>query len=145
MSNKGKHARRERVLAYLNNCLTTIKQAEIVDAAKLKRVEFELARISFYLGGGKKNKRKIVVNGEVVQGDRWYIDIYRISYAKVKRSERRKNKGKSRKKLRTVKTLSFVKSVVLQPGMLSNFREGRMGISPREHTFRTRKDEPQYL
>ncbi len=139
--NLKKDARRQRVIERLNNMLLK----EELPQTTIDRIKTELGLLLHYLSGGKKKKKQTIVDGVERVEDRWYIDIFRISYSKVKRSERRKNKGKSRKKLRTLKSVSFVKTVVLQPGMMQAYRDGRMGISPREHSFRTRKDEPSSL
>lgn len=73
--------------------------------------------------------------------EKWFIDIYSVSYGYVKNSERRKNKGKSTKKLRKRKTVGFVRSVVAQEGMITAMKEGRMGVSPKTHVFKMRKEE----
>ena len=69
------------------------------------------------------------------------IDIYTVTYGYIKRAERRKNKGKSTKKMKKHKSVSFLRSMIAQPGMIQSLREGRMGISPKTHTFRLRKEE----
>ena len=69
------------------------------------------------------------------------IDIFSIKYGYVKQSERRKNKGKSKKKLKKVKHSTLLKTVHAQVGMMQNLREGRGGYSPKHHSFRMRKLE----
>lgn len=107
------------------------------------RIKNELDILKARLSGEKKKKvQKTGVKEEGGKGAKYFIDIFSISFSRSKRSERRKSKGKSRKKMRTVKTTSFLKSVTFQEGMVQAFREGRMGLSPRSHTFRIRKEEP---
>lgn len=107
-----------------------------------KELEIVKARLS-----GEKKKRATKVEGQSKdsKGDKWFIDIFTVSFSRVKHSERRKAKGKSRKKTRTVKTVSFFKSVTVQPGLIQAYREGRMGISPKSHSFRMRKEEVSNL
>lgn len=108
-----------------------------------ERIKKEIAILNDRLAGKKKVK-KMSVNAEgvlVKEGDKYYLDIMTISFSKVRHSDRRKNKGKSRKKSRTQKTTSLLKTVVLQAGMLQAYREGRMGLSPKTHSFRVRKAE----
>lgn len=109
------------------------------------RIKSELKALTLYLEGKKKTKIVVTDGKEQAKGDKWFIDIYSISMSKVKRSERRKNKGKSRKKMRTSRTKAFLKSVTVQPGLIQAYREGRMGISPKSHSFSLRKEEPSYF
>lgn len=156
-------ARRERALERLEKSLPTLKKDrenvikqmkgdalqavfanELPDILQknIDRVEEEILSLKDKLSG----KKKMVVNEKgnlvvEVPKERWFIDIYTIHLGYIKNSERRKNKGKSRKKMKKIKTTSFVKSMVAQPGMIQSFREGRMGVSPKSHTFRLRKEE----
>jgi len=111
-----------------------------------ERIKEEITTIDDKLNNRKKakvdNKGNTVIE---VAKDKWFIDIYQIHLAYVKNSERRKLKGKSRKKLRKTRSTTFVKSVVMQPGMMQAYRDGKMGISPKNHSFRARKDEPNYF
>lgn len=156
-------ARRERVLERLEKSLPTLKKDreniikqmkgdalqavfanELPDILQknIDRVEGEILSLKDKLSG----KKKMVVNEKgnlvvEVPKERWFIDIYAIHLGYIKNSERRKNKGKSRKKMKKMKTKSFVKSIVAQKGMIEAFKEGRMGISPKTHTFTMRKEE----
>lgn len=154
-----KQARRERALKRLESTynvrgsvLKVIAKKEKlpedklhpVEQTKLNRMEKEINILKDRLAG--KDKKKATKEGVPLQEkERWFIDIYAIHLAYVKNSERRKNKGKSRKKLKKVRNTSFVKSVVAQPGMIQNYRDGKMGISPKFHSFRMRKEEPNYF
>lgn len=91
-----------------------------------------------------KKKAKKDATGTVVldkKEDRWFIDIYTLKYAATNRAARKKSKGKSRKKGRIVRSTSFLKSVVAQPGMISAYKDGKMGMSPKTHIFKMRKEE----
>lgn len=105
------------------------------------RIKTEVATLVRRLAGEKKKKIKKQLKNEEKQEDKWFIDIFAISFSRTKRSDRRKNKGASRKKMRKTRTTTFVKSVVFHAGMMQAYREGRMGISPRYHSFRLRKEE----
>lgn len=147
----GKRARREKALSYLQERIKKLKDSKRQDKSNiiigdLTRMEKEAKILSDILSG----KKKTVVNekGELVKEEskeKWYIDIYQIHLGYVKNSERRKNKGKSRKKMKKVRSTSFVRSVIMQPGMMQAYRDGKMGISPKNHSFRARKEEPAYL
>lgn len=90
----------------------------------------------------KKGATKKKQEGEVTEEkDKWFIDIYSISMSYVRNSERRKNKGKSKKKMKKVKNTAFVKSVVARPGLITQYKDGKMGISPKTHVFKMRKEE----
>lgn len=108
----------------------------------VKRISNEIQRLDHYIQGGKKEKKN--QQGEVIEKEKdvYFIDIYSISTSYVKRSERKKNKGKSTKKLKQQKTVSFVRSVKSQPGMITAYKDGKMGLSPRTHKFQMRKEEP---
>lgn len=108
------------------------------------RISKEIKTLTDRLSGIKKQQSNKPQQQEVSQ-DKWVIDIYSITYGYAKRSERRKNKGKSRKKLRRVKTVSLLRTIVAQPGMIENYRQGRGGISPKTHKFTLRKEEPTFL
>lgn len=109
-----------------------------------KRIQKEITILSDRLSGKKKNK-KVVEGVKEEEKDKWVMDIYSITYGYVKRSERKKNKGKSRKKLKRQKSVSLVRSIVVQPGMVENYRQGKAGISPRTHKFTLRKEEPSII
>lgn len=114
---------------------------ELLTDKDIARIKQELVLIEAYNSGKKKVKK--TKEGKVVEEkQRWFIDILSVAYGYVKRTERKKNKGKSRKKLKRIKSITFLKTVVAQEGMITAYREGRMGISPKTHTFRLRKDEP---
>jgi hypothetical protein len=102
----------------------------------IARIEAELQQLL-----NPKIKQKLKP-GTAEIADKWYIDVYTIKYGYIKNSERRKNKGKSRKKMKRVKTVSFIKSMIAQPGMIQAFKEGRMGLSPKHHTFKLRREDP---
>ncbi len=108
----------------------------------IARIKAEILILNDRLGGKKKKKqRKVVAGVEQEKGDRWFIDIYSISFSRTKHSARRgKGKGASRKKSRTVKTKTFLKAVVCQSGSIQAYREGRMGLSPKSHSFSLRKE-----
>lgn len=141
MPNLRKQIRQKRVVAYLQHQLKTGQNhiGALSDENKA-RIEKELNNLL------NPKAKKAEVNPVTKQvEDRWFIDIYTIKYGYMKNSERRKNKGKSKKKMRRVKTVSFIKSIIAQPGMIQSFKEGKMGISPKSHTFKMRKDEPVQL
>lgn len=111
----------------------------------IKRIKNEMNILHDRLDGKKKKRvSKKQTSTVTVSDERWLIDIYSIHYGYVKRTDRKKNKGKSRKKMKKQKSVSFVKTVVAQAGMINNYREGKMGISPRFHKFVLRKDETYY-
>lgn len=160
----GKTARRERALKRLSVSIKALEPALKLaenstfgkegnlktvssDVRKqLDRMKREANTLSDILSG--KKKEKVDDKGKTVieaPKDKWFIDTYAIHLGYVKNSDRRKNKGKSRKKMRKTRSTTFVKSVVMQPGMMQAYREGRMGISPRQHSFRARKEEPNYF
>lgn len=128
---KQRQRRCQRALERLEN---RVKKGD-----KSDKVLREIANIKKNLDGSKKKKQEQEESNK--KGDRWFIDIFAIHLGYVKNSERRKNKGKSRKKLKKVKTVNFVKSIIAQPGAIQSYREGRMGLSPKTHTFRMRKEE----
>jgi hypothetical protein len=150
MPNLKKQVRQKRVITYLQNQLKTGKKVDynlmnphvndedklidLTDKDKI-RIKQELNNIL-----NPKSKKKVVA-GVQQSTDRWFIDIFAIKYGYVKNSERRKNKGKSKKKLKRVKSSSFLKSIVAQPGMITALKEGRMGMSPKSHMFRLRKED----
>jgi hypothetical protein len=143
MPNTRKITRQKRVIIYLQNqlktgfCGTESAQIPMSDNDR-KRIEFELDRL---LNPKAKKKAKTEDKGPVKNPERWYIDIYSIKYGYIKNSERKKQKGKSRKKMKKVKTSSLLKSVVAQDGMITAYKEGRMGLSPKNHSFKLRKEE----
>jgi hypothetical protein len=112
-----------------------------------ERIKSEVKHLHDYLNGVKKVKKKKAAEAQSDKNDKWIIDIYTVTYGYVKNSERRKkaNKGKSKKKMKKVKTVSLIKSITAQPGMVRNYTEGRMGLSPKSHIFKLRRDVPSYF
>ena len=152
----GKQGRRQRALKRLEQSIKfgyrPARPGEEDQVVKGKGVPYtdkqketmkkELETLTDRLSGIKKKREvKNEQTGEVIKKDRWFIDIYHIHMSSVKRSDRKKNKGKSRKKMRSVRSRTFVKSVVFQEGMMQSFRDGKMGISPKNHSFVARKEE----
>ena len=158
----GKTARRERALLRLKQQLSILQErkknikvlkpkdapepviGDLLEGTLIKigQVEKEIQNLEDIVSGKKKEvkdeKGAVVV---AIPKERWFIDIHQIHMSYVKNSDRRKNKGKSRKKMRKMRAKSFVKSVVLQPGMLEQYRSGKMGISPKTHSFSARKED----
>jgi len=155
----GKQGRRQRVLDKLRTNIKRleeeIRKKEILkkysnnpESTKLLKYYERINNEKTVLEDRLSGKKKVVVikdekTGAVVPKQRWFIDIYSVHMSYVKNSERRKNKGKSKKKLKKVKSTSLIRSIIFQEGMIDSFRQGRMGISPKTHTFRIRREEPQ--
>lgn len=141
MANLKKLLRRKRVIAYLQNQLKVglcgLDSNELMSEEDRKRITRELDRL---LNPKAKTQSK-TTEGPVKTPERWYLDIYSVKYGYMKNSERRKNKGKKRKAMKRVKTVSLLKSVVAQDGMVTAYKEGRMGLSPKTHAFKLRKEE----
>ena len=139
--NLKKAVRQKRVIAYLENQLKT---GIGYDGTAL--IDKDKARIIRELDNLQKNPGKKKGGKKVEQSkDKWFIDIYTVQYGYVKHSDRRKNKGKSRKGLKKTKNVSFIRSIVAQDGMITAYKDGRMGVSPKSHIFKLRKEEPSYF
>lgn len=150
MNSKKQKRRRAALLRLQSNLLyykQIIKNREGVSwttkEKRLPELEREIKTLQDRLAGIKKSVPKSGAKTEVRDELRWFIDIYSVSYGYTKRSTRRQNKGKSRKKIKRAKTITFLKSVIFQPGMMDAYKEGRMGISPKQHVFKARKEEIQ--
>lgn len=141
MPSTKKIARQKRVIGYLQTQLKHERCGPELQRPMSEkdrtRIEFELDRLL----NPKAKKKEVKIEGPVKNPERWYIDIYAIKYGYMKNSERRKTKGKKRKALKRVKTTSLLKSVVAQDGMITAYKEGRMGLSPKTHAFKLRKEE----
>lgn len=146
-----KQQRREGVLKRLKKQLVggvkVVKDVEIpLEPRDKERIKKEISILNDRLAGKKKGVKELP-KGAAPEApkQKWFIDIYQIHLGYVKNSERRKNKGKSRKKMRKTRNVTFVKSVIMQEGMMQAYREGRMGISPKNHSFRARREEPTFI
>ena len=107
------------------------------------RITEEIRLLDYYLNGGKK-ARPQASSGDIVEEKekvRYFIDISSVSHGYVRRSVRKKNKGKSTKKLKAQKSVTFIRSVVARPGDILAYKEGRMGLSPKNHIFKIRREE----
>lgn len=124
---------RERLLAQLESGRL------ITDDKKLEFVKNQINILNDRIKGLKKFKKTKFQTKELEEDKDFVIDIYRITTSYAKRSERRKTKGKSRKSLKQIKTVSFLKSVANRPGLITAYKEGKQGISPKEHKFILRK------
>ena len=104
--NKKKDKRREaavaRFIKELEDKVKTIGKDEKVPltVGDVTRIEKDMANTIKHIGKKKPSRSKkrigILDNGK---GDKWIIDIYTVTYGYIKRAERRKNKGKSTKKM----------------------------------------------
>lgn len=90
------------------------------------------------LEGIKKTKIKSKKEVEADKYKNKVIDIFTIKFGYVKKSERKKSKGKSRKGMKKVKTVTYLKSVPLKEGLFTAMKEGKAGISPKFHKFNIR-------
>lgn len=145
--NKKKDTRRESAITRFEQQLGS-KEKRVKDVMvpltplDITRIKTDITNTSNRIGKKKasRSKKRAGVIADV-KGERWIIEIYTVTYGYIKRSERKKNKGKSTKKMKKHKTVSFLRSMIAQPGMIQLLREGRMGVSPKTHTFRLRKEE----
>lgn len=107
-----------------------------------KRILKEIITLEDRLSGKRKQQpKKSPTEVATREDDKWLIDIYSVKYGYVKQAERRKNKGKSKKKMKKVKSVSLLKSVKAHPGDILAYREGKRGLSPKDHVFKMRKEE----
>jgi len=109
-----------------------------------KRLQKEITSLTNRINGVKKKtiKKENAVEEKV---NPWVIDIFSIKYGyqnKAAKKIAKKSRG-SRKKMKRVKTMTLVKTVVLQKGLLQKYKDGLMGISPKNHVFKTRNTELQ--
>lgn len=144
--NKKKDARREsaidRFQAQLGSKVKTVGTEKIpLTPLDITRIKQDITNTKNRIGKSNTRRAKKTLGALESKGDKWFIDIYTVTYGYVKRSERRKNKGKSTKKLKKKKTVSFLKSVVAQEGMITAMKEGRSGLSPKTHVFKLRREE----
>lgn len=145
---KRRKGAKDRLEAQLLSGVKRTKEGDVaLSESDVKRIKAEIASLSDYLSGKKKTSKTVNQTDpkDNKPKEKWFIDIYAINLGTTRHSDRRKNKGKSRKKLRKTRSTTWVKTVTLQPGLVQAYREGRMGISPRSHSFRLRKEEPSYL
>ena len=98
-----------------------------------QRLSNEIKALTDRLNGVKKKVNKEIV----VEGPKWYIDIFTVKYGWSKKERGKKKKMKTKR----VKQTSFVKSVTSRPGLLQRYKEGLEGISPKHHIFKLRRDE----
>lgn len=116
--------------------------SKIETESKKIYVESQIGILNDRLNGIKKRKKKNRSEKEQVSEEKdWVIDIYNVVYGYAKRSERRKTKGKSRKSLKRTKNVSLLKTVKNKPGLITAYRDGKMGVSPKNHKFILRKIE----
>ena len=158
MSNTMKLARQQHSKERLETQLVSgVKRVKVSNFAGIKkdqtvqlspadkeRIKKEIKILDDALHGVKKVNRKRKQPTTTIQQtetEKTYIDIYSVSYGYTKRTVRKKNKGKSRKKMKRVKSLTLLRSIIAQPGAITAFREGRMGISPKHHVFKLRTEE----
>ena len=147
MANLKKQTRQKRVILYLQNQLKRNEKVKNWNTTPIspltekdvERIERELESLT-----NPRTKKKLIPGTTKIE-DKWYIDIYTIKYGYVKQSERRKNKGKSRKKMKRVKSSSLLRTVIAQTGMITAYKEGRMGLSPKQHSFKLRKEDISFL
>lgn len=115
--------------------------------ADKKRLQQEIQTLTNRINGVKKSKIQVKSTEIVEQKNTWVIDIYAIKYGyqnKAAKKAAKKSSG-SRKKMKRVKQMSLVKTVVLVPGSLQKYKDGLMGISPKNHVFKTRNTEHQSI
>ncbi len=153
MSNRRKNARQQRAARRLSNQLDegnkTAKdeKGELVSVplsdSDRQRISTELSRLGDYVQGLKRAPKAINKKAEKPE-DKWFIDIYTVSTSYAKRSERRKTKGAKGKKIKRVKSKAFLKTVIAREGDAIAYREGRMGLSPKNHIFIARKESPSF-
>ena len=87
---------------------------------------------------GVKKSRKVATISKAVE-DNWYIEVYSVSYSKLRSSEakRLRKKGKSTKAVKKQRrTISLVKTVKARPGLIAAYKFGMTEFSPKNHIFK---------
>lgn len=108
------------------------------------RLNQEIQSLTNRINGTKKKKCKKTFVAEEKENP-WVIDIFSIKYGyqnKAAKKAAKKSRG-SRKKMKRVKTVTLVKSVVAIQGYLQKYKDGLMGISPKNHIFKMRNTNSQ--
>jgi hypothetical protein len=92
---------------------------------------------------GEKVVKKQVVNGKTVekQDDGFSIEIYSVRYGYQSKAAARSAKGKKKKGMKKVKTMTLLQTVKNRPGLITAYKNGTMGISPKSHVFKMVKKE----
>lgn len=113
----------------------------------IKRIKAEIQTLKASLQGIKKTRISKTTSEPVeVKKNTWVIDIFSIKYGyenKAAKKQAGKTKG-SRKKMKRVKKMTLVKSVSMIPGVLQKYKDGLMGISPKQHVFKARNTEVEF-
>lgn len=110
----------------------------------LKRLKSEIKLLSDRIAGVKKVKAVKSTGEAIEKANPWVIDIYSVKYGYASKAAKKASKGKSKKtKMKRVKSISLVKTVTSQPGMLQRYKDGLMGISPKNHVFKMRNTATQ--
>jgi pullulanase/glycogen debranching enzyme len=92
---------------------------------------------------GEKVIKTQVVNGKSVekQEEQWSIEIYTVKYGYTSKSAARSAKGKKKKGMKKIKTMTLFQTVKNRPGLITAYKAGTMGISPKSHVFKMVKKE----
>lgn len=119
----------------------------ILTEKDIKRIKSEIQTLKLSLQGIKKTRiSKTTFEPVEVKKNTWVIDIFSIKYgyeSKAARKQAGKTRG-SRKKMKRVKRMTLVKSVSMIPGVLQKYKDGLMGISPKQHVFKARNTEVEF-
>jgi len=113
--------------------------------ADITRIKYEIDILSQRLSGTTitrlKNQRKVKDSDiKEIKVNTKVIDIYSVTYGygnKAAKKAAGKSRGK-RIKMKKIKRMGFVKSVQMLDGILDKYRQGKMGLSPKHHVFKTR-------
>lgn len=114
------------------------------------RIKQEIVILENFLSGSTKSSRKNKVKSNVKENveekhNPYVIDIYSVKFGYVNKGAKKKagsSKGK-RAKMKKKKTLTFVRTVKAITGLILKYRDGKMGISPKNHVFKLRNTEIQ--
>lgn len=138
MKDRGKLSRSlERMMAQLESGMKPDKQTnELVKMSDKdkQRLANEIETLTNRLNGVKKVKTV-----KVQEDNNWHIEIYSVTYSKLKSSEAKKlrKKGKSTKAVKKQRrSLTLVKTVKNRPGLISSYKYGMEDQKPKNHIFK---------
>lgn len=68
--------------------------------------------------------------------DEWEIRIYSVRMGYVSKAAKKKAKNKKKTGMKRVKSMTLVQTVKNRDGLITAYKAGTMGISPKNHVFK---------
>jgi hypothetical protein len=96
-------------------------------------------------GESLSRSKKVKPTTKEAPEDEWEIQIYSVRMGYASKAAKKKAKNKKKTGMKRVKSMTLIQTVKNRDGLITAYKAGTMGISPKNHVFKmVKKSENLY-